>query len=308
LGDLIDVSAALERVDGNSKKLSEKDFEALKRVTKLRFRGEAHFKKGQWFLTKLGIADNPLFANMTDHQKTRIYDLAVEYLPQPDPNATKDWMEAKKVFAKWALAQNPTSVSEFVSYFQFARSQQAFGLRFLGSEKAREKLFSPSFGEKATREWARLLPDVKSSSRAFHWGAVAKESDPRIVDLGGQNLLDVNDQDLVAQVRGKSAYFDTDHVFAYHVYKHWIELQTAERKPSAGMGTAPSDTYVAAAQAVIHNPNSVATSTVSQDGSHRIVNFDLTVVDDGREVHKKAVVKVDQSGWVSLATYMPDMK
>ena len=138
---IVSSTKELNEVGGDITKVSPQTRKTIEDLTKT--------KGGRWrfeyqingvvnqYLEYVGLEDNELFQNMSNAEKTRLFDVpnSMEYLNEVPENARK---RARKLEAKqqektieqqaasYAIQQNPKDATEFVNYVEFykARSKQ----------------------------------------------------------------------------------------------------------------------------------------------------------------------------------------
>ncbi len=335
--DVMRASNLLDNAGGDLTQLSEVQQKLVKSLTGssgagLRLRFEHNLQEGAKFLDDVGASSDPrgaaLFANMTDRDRARLYDL----VNSDRPSGTTGNLD--KQASDWALSRSPSSVGEYVNHVEMylqkfkdsvASETAAYQGRVeaaIASGESRQaaelrlstELFGapvagtgPNFRRKLGAHLEARLgipgdptragPGAEAATAAYDANAAA------LHDQGGIGPTRIgtasSDADALARLRElNEVTFSTESAGAYHVEKHVAELP-----PSEVTGTTPEARvrdYLASALATVKT--GAATPGVNQDGT-RTVTFLRSFEEAGKKYDLQAIMVLTEDGRTFLATY-----
>ena len=334
VADLLKATRELAGAGGDFNKLSDPNKKALNRLASSggqRLRFEHQRKQADALVKDLGLQDQPLFQNVSDFDRNRLYDLVGEQLP-------KGAEHLRSQAADYAMSRKPQSASEFVNHYQFyvaefkeraTAAMTAYEARvesevkqFEAAEKrpakpadrsriaaqvqkdlgitGKVKDFFYAQTEKAMAEAAADLGKVSDTARKSVgdvYDVLAKAAEGRV---GGQKIeAGLAADDAAKKVQGLGEVrFGSESAAAYHTKKHLGEL------PPSELGGKPFDAYLGSANKTIKSPTEPVVGKMTQDGSARSFVFTRTVTEGGKTYTLRAIVIVTSDGRVILATYM----
>jgi hypothetical protein len=297
-----------------------------------RLRFEYQRKQADALLKTLGVAEKPIFQNMTDFDRNRIYDLITESALPGAPNVPQQ-------ATNFAMSKNPRTPSEFVNFYQFYRANfesavaakvRAYEQR-IEQEMAKWLADNPGATDKSKMtQKSRVVPEVRKSLgivgdikefyRGEQEGLRSMAQQKGVLNQSAANELSIAYDALAKQTSGHLGSGQIDSTLAqdaliqkikdlpevnfggesaavYHTAKHIKELPLSERTA----GTFAE--YSASAMKTIKNPTAV-TSVASQDGSARLFFFERQVSEGGQSYNMRALVIVSSDGKVVMASYM----
>jgi hypothetical protein len=336
---LLTATRALDRVGGDPSKFGAEDRKTLEQFAasgdskdgKHRFRFAYQRKEVDTILNALGLSDKPLFENLSDAEKNRLYDVLTDRTLSGAPNLPRQ-------AADYALSRNPASAREFANHFEFYKEQfeqrtksraDEFKDRVNSEISEWEKQHGPTDQKQRSRIQDKVRKDLGIKGKEKEFFAAEQEktmsaaaATPGVTSAEARkNVGDVYDA-LVREIGGRvgsgtiepnlspdqtvdrikalhEVTFASESAAAYHGEKHFGELVDVERNKSRSH----YDAYMASAQETIKNPTNISSST-TQEGSARSYVFKRNAsASDGTVREMTAIVIVTSDGRVILATY-----
>ncbi len=343
LKNLLTATRALKEKGGDFSKLDKADqkiLNGLSATRSYRLRFEFQRQRSDQFLTELGIADRPIFENMTNADRNRIYDL-LSNKPDLDPSkgiigqvAPKGAPDLPRQAADYALSRKPSSAAEFVNHYEFYMKQ------FGAAAEARITAFDKSVAD-AISAWEAKNGAASKSQRDsiqtevakkagvtgkvkdFYYGEQQKQmqasaATPGVVNDEGRKSVGAVYDELAKDIGGRvggskiEANLPRDQVvqklrtlpdiqFGSESAAAYHTEKHFDEIPAAERAGTKYDAYINSARKTIRDPASKIIPVSTQEGGANSYKFERTM---GDGTVMTAIVIVTSDGKVVLATYM----
>ncbi|HMG71995.1 MAG TPA: DUF4157 domain-containing protein [Pyrinomonadaceae bacterium] len=308
-----------------------------------RLRFEYQRMEADALLEKLGLKDEPIFKDMTDAERNRVYDGVVK------ESISKSALHLQAQAANYAMSQKPASAREFVGHYQYYARQfeelssrasanythrvnEVYAEKVAAWEKANTEVLDIKTKERLRSEAeakVRIEKGVTGKLKEFFATQTEKEmaAGPDKLDMPGEAVtksIAGKYEMLAKETRGRTGVARIPAGLPPHQIIEQVQAlkeiplgtefdavyHTAKHLeiiPSQERTGRPFDDYMGSVVKTIRSADPASVSIkATQDGNAQSFTFSRSVTDEqsGKVRIVKAIVIVTNDGRVILATYM----
>ncbi|MBD2500373.1 hypothetical protein [Anabaena azotica] len=346
LQELLTATKELNDVNGDLTKVSQNNQTIIKQLSsssgqRLRFDYQLNSQVDE-YLTSMGIKDKPLFQNMSNSDRKRLFDLPNSANPPKDKVKLEMYEILNQQSVSYALGQSPKTVSEFVNHVEFYKAHinrkqkaliegytnkfnqqvEAEKLQFnkltpKQKEDIHKKVSQEVFGQELTGQkqvdkaiQQQILKDAGITNEPGKVNkSIIQEAQQAYQERAQylENRLGSNEIDpklSASEMSDKFRELDTVKFSSESTAVYHAYKHYEELPPSHRMGGNEMENYLNSASKTIKNSPEPLTS-LDQDGNQILIYRGSYT--EGNVTYKlKAIVKVSPDGKVNLATYFQD--
>ena len=300
-----------------------------------RLRFDYQTKQADDFLREMDLTDDPMFGNLTQADRIRLFDMRTQTVP--GGGGVQDQILVKRRFAEYAMARAKTPL-EFVEHFSFAAGEykarleglekaykaDAAALKAAGENEARaqrkagERLGFGGRNPDGSAQPSTALALVREEIDKPGWLIKVQVTEQmRLAEIKpfmapGPKLPTEPDAAIAQLKTAANIPFDREIAAAYHVHKHHSEMPEGQQYTPGGKYKDEAEAYLGTAHDVIRDSDSTFTHTATQDGKGRSYAFTRTVkgrvpgTANEKNYKQMVVVEVGADGKAVMTTFMPD--
>jgi len=300
-----------------------------------RLRFDYQTKQADDFLREMDLTDDPMFGNLTQADRIRLFDMRTQTVP--GGGGVQDQILVKRRFAEYAMARAKTPL-EFVEHFSFAAGEykarleglekaykaDAAALKAAGENEARaqrkagERLGFGGRNPDGSAQPSTALALVREEIDKPGWLIKVQVTEQmRLAEIKpfmapGPKLPTEPDAAIAQLKTAANIPFDREIAAAYHVHKHHSEMPEGQQYTPGGKYKDEAEAYLGTAHDVIRDSDSAFTHTATQDGKGRSYAFTRTVkgrvpgTANEKNYKQMVVVEVGADGKAVMTTFMPD--